>query len=366
VRRNVVAGFLAVAALGVAMVAGGLVARSAAGTGDPKASPATVSTAAVELRTLQATTQVDGTLGYAASYTITDMLAGAGGPDGSNVITQIAAAGSVVVPGGKLYTLNSTQPVVLMAGATPMWRTMRAGISDGDDVKELETNLKALGFTAAGMTVDRHWTKQTTAAVKLWQKSLGVSQNGVIALGQVLFEPVSLRIQSDTAGLGSLIQRGSPVLAATSTDRIVAIALDPAMQTEVKKGDAVSVTLPDGHTAAGTVSDVGTVATIPANSGGAGSSTPTISVTVTLDDPAAAGTLDQAPVAVNITTATATNVLAVPVTSLVALLEGGYAVQTDDGGRLSYVGVQLGLFAGGWVQVTSSGLEAGQLVVVAQ
>jgi len=114
------------------------------------------------------------------------------------------------------------------------------------------------------------------------------------------------------------------------------------------------------------VSDVGTVATIPANSGGAGSSTPTISVTVTLDDPAAAGTLDQAPVAVNITTATATNVLAVPVTSLVALLEGGYAVQTDDGGRLSYVGVQLGLFAGGWVQVTSSGLEAGQLVVVAQ
>ena len=67
-RRNVAAGFLAVAALAATAVAGGLVARSAAGTSDAKASPASVSTAAAEVRTLQATTQVDGTLGYARGH----------------------------------------------------------------------------------------------------------------------------------------------------------------------------------------------------------------------------------------------------------------------------------------------------------
>ena len=58
--------------------------------------------------------------------------------------------------------------------------------------------------------------------------------------------------------------------------------------------------------------------------------------------------------------------LAVPVSALVALLEGGYAVQVDDAGQLRYVGVQLGLFANGLVEVSGTGLAEGQKVVVAQ
>ena len=50
------------------------------------------------------------------------------------------------------------------------------------------------------------------------------------------------------------------------------------------------------------VSSVGTVAT---TSGSGGNPTTTIPVQVTLTDPGAAGTLDQAPVTVNITTASA-------------------------------------------------------------
>ena len=48
----------------------------------------------------------------------------------------------------------------------------------------------------------------------------------------------------------------------------------------------------------------------------------TIPVQVTLTDPGAAGTLDQAPVTVNITTAAAQNVLAVPVGALLAQSSG--------------------------------------------
>ena len=136
----------------------------------------------------------------------------------------------------------------------------------------------------------------------------------------------------------------------------------------MKRGDPVIVTLPDGLTTPGTVSTVGTVATVPSGSGASPNapSSPTISVTVALTDPAAAGGLDQAPVTVNITTATAADVLAVPVSALVALLDGGYGVQVDDAGQLHYVGVQLGLFANGLAEVSGTGLVAGQQVVVAQ
>lgn len=282
------------------------------------------------------------------------------------ILTQLPDIGSTVAPGGTLYTLDGTLPVVLMAGSTPAWRELRPGVTDGSDVAELEANLQALGFGSADLTVDDHWDDATTAAVEAWQQSLGVAQTGVVPLGQVVFEPVALRVTATTADLGSTVQPGEAVLQATSTVPAITVALDPALQTHVKDGDPVTVTLPDGSTTPGTVSDVGTVATAPAGGGSGPAPTPTISVTVALDDPSAAGGLDQAPVTVDITTATASDVLAVPVNALVALLEGGYAVQVDDNGQLHYVGVKLGLFANGWVEVTGSDLAAGQKVVVTQ
>jgi len=83
--------------------------------------------------------------------------------------------------------------------------------------------------------------------------------------------------------------------------------------------------------------------------------------------PAATGTLDQAPVKVAITTATVKNALVVPVAALLALGRGGYAVEVaGPGGRHHLVPVSLGLFddAAGLVQVSGSGLVAGQRVVV--
>ncbi len=283
-------------------------------------------------------------------------------------LTQLAAVGSVVRPGGVLYTLDGLHPVVLLDGQVPAWRDLEPGITDGPDVLELETNLEALGFAPSAMKVDAHWDDATTAAVKKWQASLHVPQTGAIPLGQVVFEPGELRITSRAAALGATLQQGTAVLTATSTQHVVSIALDPAPQTDVRAGDAVTVELPDGSTATGKVSEVGTVATAPSSQNQAPneSQAPTIDVTVTLDDPTAAGTLDQAPVTVDITTATASNVLAVPIPALVQLLEGGYAVQVDEAGTLHYVPVTTGLFASGWVEVSGPGLREGQTIVVAQ
>ncbi len=88
---------------------------------------------------------------------------------------------------------------------------------------------------------------------------------------------------------------------------------------------------------------------------------------VTPSDPPATGTWDQAPVQVTITTASVPSGLVVPVTALLASSGGGYAVEVvDPGGIHHLVSVSLGLFddAEGLVQVTSSGLAAGQAVVV--
>ena len=50
------------------------------------------------------------------------------------------------------------------------------------------------------------------------------------------------------------------MLTATSTVPVVTINLDAAQQTEVKAGDKVMITLPDGSTTPGVVSSVGKVA----------------------------------------------------------------------------------------------------------
>jgi len=154
------------------------------------------------------------------------------------------------------------------------------------------------------------------------------------------------------------------VLAATWDQHVVTIPLDASQQGEVRAGDQVTVTLPGGTATPGTVSSVGTVAT---TSGPPGNEVTTIPVQVRLADTRAAGTLDQAPVTVNITTGTARGALVVPVTALVAQAAGRYAVEvTGPGNSRRWVPVTPGIFddAAGLVQVTGA-LTPGQRVVVA-
>ena len=204
-----------------------------------------------------------------------------------------------------------------------------------------------------------------------------------------MFEPTAVRVTSVSAQLGGRTQPGQTVMQATSTARQVQVALGASMQTEVAVGDKVTITLPNNQTTPGVVSSVGTVAICPSSSGsggsnasssspgpgtcpsggsgGAGGSTPTISVAVTPSDPAATAAWDQAPVQVGITTARVPNALVVPVNALLAQSGGGYAVEVvGTGERNHLVTVSLGMFddADGLVQVTGSGLAAGQSVVV--
>jgi hypothetical protein len=203
-----------------------------------------------------------------------------------------------------------------------------------------------------------------------------------VPLGQVTFAPGPLRVTEVAPALGSPPQPGGTVLTATSPVPEVIGQLPVTQEYLVHAGAQVTVTLPDGvTTTSGTVTSVSSVAngsgagaspqgtSAPSSGpGGSGGSVDTVSMTVRLSRPTAAGNLDEAPVTVNITSAQARGVLAVPVSALVALAGGGYAVQVISGtaGHAAdrLVPVQAGLFSSTLVQVSGPGLSAGQRVEV--
>ena len=298
------------------------------------------------------------TLGYAGSYPVTGQ--------GVGTLTWLPSPGRVIGPGQALYQTGNGSPVVLLYGTVPDWRALDEGVT-GTDVSQLNHDLVRLGYADRADVVALGWdyySWETAYGVQRLEAHLGVSDPpGSLSLGQVVFEPEALRVAQVTGKLGG--SASGPVLTATSDREVVTISLDVAQQSEVKAGDGVTVTLPDGTTTPGVVSSVGTVATTTTGQQGQGPTT-TIPVQVTLTDRGVAGTLDQAPVTVNITTASVKNVLVVPVSALLAQSSGGYVVEVvGPANTRRWVPVTPGIFddADGLVQVTGA-LTPGQRVVV--
>lgn len=345
--RRVRAAFLAVA--GVVVVGGaGLAAAGLGGGGDdPAAAHSSLppATAPIERTTLVETQKVDGTLGYGATRTVT-------GGGGHGTLTWIAGPGAVVTRGRSAYRLDD-RPVPLLYGRLPLYRTLATGV-EGADVRQLERNLRALGYT--GFTVDKTFSAATAAAVKRWQDDLGVAQTGRITPGSVLIAPGEIRVAERKAHVGD--RATGPILTCTGTTRVVSIDLDVQYQRLARKGAEVSIELPDGGTAKGRVGKVGKVA-----EQGHGEDDPTtIAVTVTVGRQRSLGSYDKAPVAVHLITDKHANVLAVPIGALLAQPDGGYAVQVVDGGSVRTVPVETGAFTQGKVEISGSGLSEGMKV----
>ncbi len=338
------------AGAGVAWSAGAFGSRGSSGSGPGLPAPATQP---VLREDLSATTPVTATLGYVGSYAVTGR--------GAGTLTWLPSAGQVISQGQVLYRVDNGTPVVLLHGSVPAWRTLGEGLT-GADVTQLNHDLVVLGYANGSDVSSLGWdyySWETSYAVQQLEEHLGVSNPaGSLPLGSVVFEPVALRVSAVTGSLGG--PASGVVLSATSDEHVVSIALSTAQESEVAAGDPVSITLPDGLNVPGVISSVGTVAS--GSGGGA-----TIPVTVTLSHPQAAGTLDQAPVTVNITTATSSGpVLAVPVGALVAQSPGGYAVEViGPGNTRRLVPVTPGIFDdnSGLVGVTGN-LTPGELVVV--
>jgi hypothetical protein len=371
------------AAVALPVLAAGLTAGTLLGVtalrpprpADASATP--TGTAAVVRTNLTNAVQVAGSLGYAGSYSVVNQSAG-------TAYTALPAVGAIVRRGQRAYEVDGA-PVTLFYGARPEWRVLSEGITPGPDIAQLDRNLIALGY-GAYLTVSDYFTAATAYAVELWQQAAGLPVTGTVPLGQIAFAPGSLRITSVIPSLGSPPQPGSAVLTATSSVPVVTAQLPVTQEYLVRPGNEVTVTLPDGVTTTpGVVTAVSSVATAApggqsdgaspgppgsggSGSGGSGSGQDTVAMTVRLVHAAAAGNLDQAPVTVNVVTAQARDVLAVPVSALVALAGGGYAVEVVRGSgshaTRQLVPVRTGLFSDTLVQVSGAAIAAGLEVEV--
>lgn len=304
----------------------------------------------VERRTLTESEAVSGELGYDGAHTIA--------ASGSGVLTRLPADGSVVRRGQEAYRVND-EPVVLLIGKLPLYRPLSDAVDDGADVAQLERNLAALGYDPG--TVDEDFTASTREAVEDLQEDLGLEETGQVTGDHFLVLPSAVRVGAAKATIGTQLQPGVELYDGTGTARIVTIDLDVSDESLATKGAKAEVTLPGGRSTTATVASVGTVATAGTDeSTGMPSGEATVPVTLTLDKPQDLEGLSAAPVTVDLTREVRADVLTVPVTALVALAEGGFAVRRE-GGEL--VAVEPGLYSDGYVEI-SGGLAEGDRIEV--
>lgn len=159
----------AVAAVGVVVLAAGAAATAAVGVGgggQPAGTPAGADlppgTAHVSRQTIVDTDEESGSLGYGTTTALAGRIPG--------VVTRMPLPGAVIGRGRSIYRVDNT-PVVLLIGDVAAYRSLEPG-SVGADVRQLETNLTALGY--GGYTVDKNYTRSTATAVRRWQKALGL------------------------------------------------------------------------------------------------------------------------------------------------------------------------------------------------
>ncbi|MEU8803661.1 peptidoglycan-binding protein [Spirillospora sp. NPDC048819] len=336
-------------AAGLVVVGGAGLATAGLGGGDGGSAAAHGSlppaTAPIERTTLVETQDVEGALGYGAARTVTGA--------GRGTLTWLPGAGSVISRGRPVYRVDN-KPVPLLYGKLPLYRTLFTG-KEGADVRQLEQNLRALGYT--GFTVDDAYSAATAAAVKRWQDDLGVEETGRVERGAAAIASGRIRVAERKAHVGD--ELGGPVLTYTGTTRVVSVDLDVRYQRLAKKGAEVEIELPSGDTAKGKITSVGKVA-----EQGEQDRPATVEVTIAVGGQKSLGSYDKAPVGVRLTANRHRDVLAVPIGALLAQGDGGYAVQVVQDGRVRTVPVETGVFTEGQVEISGSGLAEGMKVGV--
>lgn len=299
-------------------------------------------TAAVEMATLTTQVRLSGQLSYGEAAPL---------PAAAGTITVLPAAGETVLVGERVYEADGA-PVVLFRGSRPFWRELSVGSSDGKDVRQLQSNLAALGFLDAKPT--GRYGSLTRQAVHDWQKSIGVPRTGVFSPSSVVVaDAPGIRIERTTARLGEV--DASPATYTSTTLRATA-KLTAAQARTLAVGTPIAVTLPDGASIDAELAavDPGGLPT------GDGDAVTPPTATVEFEDQAQVA--DAGAVAVRIVIRDdeeQPETLVVPATALLATPDGGYAVEVWDGASATRTPVTIGLVADARAQVLASGADAG-------
>jgi len=311
---------------------------------------AELSFADVVVTDLTETSEYDGTLGRMEGDPVSVRLEG--------TVTGLPEEGRTLEQGDVVAWIDN-QPVVLLYGDLPVWREMRED-TEGPDVLQLENALTELGFNEneESMTVDETFSAATASVIETWQESIGAEDDGIVGIGEVVFSTAPVRVSALQVSVGDQVGSGTPIFTTSSDEIEVSFDLPTFEADNVEVGAQVEVQLPDLSTTTGIVTEIATTAELSENGGDA-----TFPVTVELDDPSVAEGIVDAPVTVAVITDQVRGVTAVPVEALVALTEGGYAVEVADGSGTRLVAVEPGFFAEGLVEISGEPSPGDKVVV---
>jgi hypothetical protein len=183
-----------------------------------------------------------------------------------------------------------------------------------------------------------------------------------------LASETSIIVGSYITSEGSVVAANSQMYNISSTGVEVVFQIDASDQDIVSVGDSVEVELPSEERINATISYVDPVVT-------QGQNGDFIEVKLDISSTESIKVYDQAPVDVFVTSEVSQDVMYVPVNALIALAEGGYALEIYNGESevgvfegvsgvdTTYVGVEIGVFTDGFVEV-SGNITEGMIVVV--
>lgn len=397
-RRPVVAGAVAVVAVSAGIAWMLLGRASAVADDEPQDTGRTLSTVLVERQDLLVVQDAPAVVDHGPAHEITLRRSG--------TITWLPEVGTVLAAGDAAARVDERRVPVLVGG-TPMYRVLDGSGMKGQDVQTVADNLTGLGyldgFPAGDATgpnfagavrrwreandlgplelSDASWTgtgsQEGMQGVRQGDESASGDEEGdapesddgssgdpaspgapavlrwdAISPDEVVFLAEPVRVSAVPGALGGASDAG-PVLEVTAVRKRVVVAPEETRRVALTQGAEVLVVLPDGTETAGVVSSVA----------GSDGDDQGAAAVVDVEDQDVLSGLDSGPVSVRVVTDRSDDVLVVPVASLLALAEGGHALQREDG---SLVAVETGLFAGDLVEVSGPEVSEGMRVVTAR
>lgn len=342
-------------------VVGTLVASTLinAGGEDELAQVETVDTLTVEVGTmdLRSVDEYAATLALGSTESLASLSSG--------TLTSVASDGTVLAAGDVIARIDG-EPVILMYGSTPAYRSLDDTADPGSDITQIEQNLVDLGYgQSPAVTVDDTWLWQTTVAINQLKGDRDMEQDNAVALGEVLFVDGPITV-NEGAQIGSNIGSNAELLTyRSSEDAVVTTAVAAADARDFSLDLKVTVELATGEVVDGVVTEISDSAVAPAaGQGQDGATDPTVDVSISLTDVGDALLLS-GPVTVQVTSELIEGAVVVPVRSLISLAGGGSAVEiVDAAGTATLVGVELGDFSDGMVEITNDAVSVGDQILV--
>ncbi len=298
-------------------------------------------TSSVEVKTLSRKQEFNADLGFGKTRDLFAL--------GEGTLTWVPDLGEEIKPGEVIWEIDR-QPVIYMPGDLPMYRDLYKGVKKGDDILQLEEFLIAEGFGPDGWEADDSFNARTRAAVKAFQKARGMTEDGLLGPANIVVGSEPLRVET-RANIGDLTSNGA-VLSATDADAIVTLTSSSRQLSNFQQNPDVLIVLGDGTELPATLDEVKST---PADETGAFGYEIRYLVNATISE--------AQPVKVKLIQVLAADALTVPVDALIALAEGGYAVEVKTGGGNALRGVEIIDFDDTTVAITGDVVEGDEVVI---